>query len=99
MPFGLANVPATFQAYIHKALGYLIDLICIIYLNNILIYLKEEKEYKHYVKIVLQKLRDYALYAKPSKCTFYTKEVEFLSFIVNINGVTIDKNRVRSIRE
>jgi hypothetical protein len=39
------------------------------------------------------------LYAKPSKCTFHTKEVEFLSFVVNINGVTMDANRVRSIRE
>jgi hypothetical protein len=53
MPFGLANVPATFQAYIYKALGYLIDSICIVYLDNILIYLKEEKEHEHYVKIVL----------------------------------------------
>jgi hypothetical protein len=70
-----------------------------VYLNDILIYSKDEKEHKHYVKIVLQKLRDYALYAKPSKCTFHTKEVKFLGFVVNINGVTIDENRVRSIRE
>jgi hypothetical protein len=70
-----------------------------VYLNDILIYSKDEKEYKHYIKIVLQKLRDYALYAKPSKCTFHTKEVEFLGFVVNTNGVTIDKNHVRSIYE
>jgi hypothetical protein len=99
MPFGLANAPATFQAYIHKALGHLVDSICIVYLDDILIYSKEEKEHEHHVKMVLQKLRDYALYAKPSKCTFHTKEVEFLGFVVNTNGVTMDENRVRSIRE
>jgi hypothetical protein len=99
MPFGLANAPATFQAYIHKALSHLVDLICIVYLDDILIYSKEEKEHEHHVKMVLQKLRDYALYAKLSKCTFHTKEVEFLGFVVNTNGVTIDENRVRSIRE
>jgi hypothetical protein len=99
MPFGLANAPATFQAYIYKALSYLIDSICIVYLNDILIYSKEEKEHKHHIKIVLQKLRDYALYAKLSKYTFYTKEVEFLGFVVNTNRVTMDENRVRSIRE
>jgi hypothetical protein len=87
----------TFQAYIYKALRYLIDSICIVYLDDILIYSKDEKEYKHHIKIVLQKLRDYALYTKPSKCTFYTKEVEFLGFVVNINRVTIDENRMRSI--
>jgi hypothetical protein len=99
MPFSLTNTLVTFQAYIHKALRHLVDSICIVYLNDILIYSKDEKEHKHHVKIVLQKLRDYALYAKLSKCTFHTKEVKFLGFIVNTNGVTMDKNRVRSIRE
>jgi hypothetical protein len=99
MPFGLANALATFQAYIHKALRHLIDSICIVYLNDILIYSKDEKEHKHHVKMVLQKLRDYALYAKPSKCTFHTKEVEFLGFVVNTNGVTMDENRKRKARE
>jgi hypothetical protein len=99
MPFSLANAPTTFQAYIHKALGYLVDSICIVYLDDILIYSKDETEHEKHVKIVLQRLREYALYVKPSKCTFYTKEVEFLSFIVNTNGVTMDANRVRSIRE
>jgi hypothetical protein len=99
MPFSLANAPTTFQAYIHKALGHLVDSICIVYLDDILIYSKDEKEHEKHVKIVLQRLRDYALYAKLSKCTFHTKEVEFLGFVVNINGVTMDANRVRSIRE
>jgi hypothetical protein len=64
------------------------------YLDNILIYSKDKKEHEHYVKIVLQKLRDYALYAKLSKYTFYTKEVKFLGFVVNTNRVTIDENCV-----
>jgi hypothetical protein len=99
MPFGLANAPATFQAYIHKALRHLVDSICIVYPNDILIYLKYEEEHEQHVKLVLRKLRDYALYAKPSKCTFHTKEVEFLGFVVTTSGVTMDENRVRSIRE
>jgi hypothetical protein len=99
MPFSLTNAPVTFQAYIHKALRHLIDSICIVYLNDILIYSKDEKKHEQHVKLVLQKLRDYALYAKPSKCTFHTKEVEFLGFVVTTNGVTIDENRVRSIRK
>jgi hypothetical protein len=70
-----------------------------VYLDDILIYSKNEKEHEKHIKIVLQRLRDYALYAKPSKCTFYIKEVEFLSFIVTTNRVTMDENRVRSIRE
>ena len=43
MPFGLTNAPATFQAYISQALSGLVDVICVIYLDDILIY-SEEKE-------------------------------------------------------
>jgi uncharacterized membrane protein len=53
MPFSLANALATFQAYIYKVLRHLVDLICIVYLNDILIYSKDKKEHKHYIKIVL----------------------------------------------
>jgi hypothetical protein len=38
MPFDFANTPATFQAYINKALTDLINISCVTYLNNILIY-------------------------------------------------------------
>jgi hypothetical protein len=99
IPFGLTNAPTTFQAYIHKALRHLVDSICIVYLNDILIYSKYKEEHEQHVKLVLQKLRDYALYAEPSKCTFHTKEVEFLGFVVTISAVTMDENRVRSICE
>ena len=38
LPFGLANAPATFQAYINQALAGLVDVTCIVYLDDILIY-------------------------------------------------------------
>ena len=53
MPFSLANAPTTFQAYIYKALGYLVNSIYIVYLDDILIYSKDETEHKKYIKIVL----------------------------------------------
>jgi hypothetical protein len=53
MPFTLTNAPAMFQAYIHKALGYLVNSICIVYLDDILIYSKDETEHEKHVKIVL----------------------------------------------
>ena len=38
MPFRLANAPATFQSYIHYTLSDLLDICCVIYLDDILIY-------------------------------------------------------------
>ena len=45
MPFGLANIPATFQAYINRALTGLIDITYMVYLDNILIFSAEPAEY------------------------------------------------------
>lgn len=45
MPFGLANAPATFQAYINRALIGLVDVTCVVYLNDILIYSAEPAEH------------------------------------------------------
>jgi hypothetical protein len=71
MPFGLANALATFQSYINRALSDLLDVYCVVYLDDILIYSQSEEEHILYVKKVLDRLRAYRLYAKRSKCRFY----------------------------
>ena len=38
IPFGLTNAPATFQAYIHKALAGFLNVFCIVYMDDILIF-------------------------------------------------------------
>lgn len=99
MPFGLANAPATFQAYINRALGGLVDSICVVYLDDILIYSRNTDAHVEHVKRVLECLRQWSLYANPLKCEFHTDSVEFLGYIVTPNGVVMDANRVRTISE
>jgi hypothetical protein len=64
MPFSLINAPAYFQAYINKALASLVNITCIIYLDNILIFLDTKEEYKRYIKEVLYRLREAKLFVK-----------------------------------
>ena len=68
MPFGLTNAPAQFQAYINHALVGLIDVTCIVYLDDILIYSNTEEDHIQHVGEVLQRLREAKLYIKLSKC-------------------------------
>ena len=56
MPFRLANAPATFQLYIYRALGGLVDRTCVVYLDDILIYSKKKEDYNYYVEEVLNYL-------------------------------------------
>jgi hypothetical protein len=71
----------------------------VVYLDDILIYSKTTKEYAHYLYLVMERLRQYALYANCKKCSFYTQSVKFLSFIVLNTGVSMDLERVATIKE
>jgi hypothetical protein len=63
LPFGLANAPATFQAYINQALSGLLDRFCVVYLDDILIYTQPGEDHEDQVKQVLERLRQYKLFA------------------------------------
>ena len=52
-----------------------------------------------HVRLILERLRKYTLYANPKKCKFYTDEVEFLGFAVSDEGVSIDQERVSTIKD
>jgi hypothetical protein len=53
MPFRLTNAPAQFQAYMNEALVGLLDVTCIVYLDDVLIFSDTEKEHEAHVKEVL----------------------------------------------
>jgi len=97
MPFGLTNAPATFQAYINKALAGYLDEFCVVYLDDILIYSRNAEEHTKHLRLVLERLRKYALYANRKKCHFFTDSVEFLGFIVGSEGVSMDPRRVDTV--
>lgn len=97
MPFGLVNAPATFQSYINDALAGLVDVICVVYLDDILIFTKTREQHTEAVKQVLSRLSAAGLFANPEKCEFYTKSVEFLGFVVSPEGIAMEQERVGAI--
>ncbi|SLM33511.1 retrotransposon nucleocapsid protein, partial [Lasallia pustulata] len=99
MPFGLTNAPATFQAFIDKALGEFLDITCVVYLDDILIFSKNESDHEEHVRQVLAALRRYDLHLKISKCSFNTTEVDFLGFRINTEGIFMDPERIRAVEE
>ncbi len=71
----------------------------VVYLDNILIYLKDVSKHHGYIKQVLDRLRKHKLYIGLNKCFFNVEEVEFLGFLVSKNGVRKDPERIRTIVE
>ena len=99
MPFSLTNAPMTFQSYIYKVLGTLVDIICVVYLDDILIYLNNEDKHVEHVKQVLRQLRAQGLYAKLLKYIFYIKNIKFLGFIITPNSIIMDPAYIKDIKK
>ena len=57
MLFRLINASAMFQIYINNVLREHLNMFVIIYLNNILVYLKNEKDHKKYIRQILNVLK------------------------------------------
>lgn len=99
MPFGLSNAPASFQSYINKALAPKLDIFCIVYLDDILIYTEERgKVHEDAVRWVLEQLRKHGLYCNLQKCRFSTEEVEFLGYVISPKGVYMKKDRIHAVQ-
>ena len=68
-----------------------------VYLNNIIIYLNSEKEYKEYVDWVLSKLYKKNMLVIIKKCKFYTKKINFIEFIIKLKQINIDLKKIKTI--
>ena len=82
MSFGLTNASATIQSLVNNILREYLDRFYIVYLNNILIFSDNKKEYEGHITTVLQILKKAELWIKPKKCVFHINKIEYLRFII-----------------
>ncbi|WVZ63457.1 hypothetical protein U9M48_013088 [Paspalum notatum var. saurae] len=90
MSFGLTNAPAFFMYPMNSVFMNELDKFVVVFIDDILVYSKNEKEHEEHLRIVLSRLREHKLYAKFSKCAFWLKEVAFLGHILSAKGVVVD---------
>ena len=77
MPFGLTNAPATFQTLMNKILSPHLYKNVIVYLDDIVVFLKTLEEHKKHLEQVFLLLGEYELYASSSKCAIRVQEFDF----------------------
>jgi hypothetical protein len=82
MSFGLTNAPAYFMYLMNKVFMEYLDKFVVVFIDDILVYSKNEEAHEEHLRLVLQKLRDNQLYAKLSKCEFGLEEVSFLGHVI-----------------
>jgi hypothetical protein len=99
MPFGLPNAPASLQDLMNHILKDHLDPGVVVYIDNILIYAKNEEIYDELVKEVLERLAEKDLVISPEKCVCGEKEVEFLGYILTPPGMRMAKAKTKAIQE
>jgi hypothetical protein len=97
MSFGLTNAPTYFMYLMNKVFMEYLDKLVVVFIDDILIFSKNEEEHDEYLRLVLQKLRENQLYAKLSKCEFWLKEVLFLGHIISEGGILVDPSKVKDV--
>ncbi|GKF42148.1 putative reverse transcriptase domain-containing protein, partial [Tanacetum coccineum] len=75
------------------------DKFVIVFINDILIYSKNKKEYEEHLKAILELLKKEELYAKFSKCEFWIPKVQFLGHVIDSQGIHVDPAKIESIKD
>jgi len=97
MLFELINAFTIFQFYVNHMLKSFMNICCVIYLNNILVYFKTKEQHWEHVCKILCMLLKYWLYVKLSNDTFNHSEIIFLRFMIKWKDIQMKQSCINAI--
>ena len=97
MPFRLCNAPAAFQRWINEVPMEHINMCCIVYLDDVLIYSNTLPQHEQDVSNILKAIRRSGMKVKSSKCEFHQSETEYQGVIIGQEGVKTDPVKTQAI--
>lgn len=97
MPFGLKTAPATFQRLMNNVLHDYINKICLVYLDDIIIFSTSLQEHMESLRRVFQRLKEVNLKVQLDKSEFLKKETEFLGHIVTETGIKPNPKKIECV--
>jgi len=99
MPFGLTNAPASFQQWMNEILSEYLDVFCVAYLDDILIFSQNLEDHRRHFPTILRRVEETGLTLIASKWEFHTTEIEYLGYIISPQGLRMDEEKFRTVKE
>ena len=99
MPFGLCNVPGTFQCLMERMFGDQRYQSVLLYLDDVIIFSSTFSQHLDRLEEFFSCLRQQGLKVKLSKCHFFQSRVRYLGHIVSADGVSTDPDKVEAVKE
>jgi len=99
MPFGLCNAGATFQRLMDVVMSGLHLDVCLVYLDDIIVFSRTVEEHLERLVRVLGRLRSAGLKLKPEKCSLLQRSVSFLGHVVSGDGIATDPEKIKTVTE
>jgi hypothetical protein len=99
MSFRLTNALAHFTYLMNSVFMPELDKFVVVFIDDILIYFKDEEEHAKDLRILLTRLREHQFYAKFSKCAFWLEEIQHLGHVLSAKGIAVDPSKVKDILE
>ena len=96
MPFGLKGAPATFQRMMDMILSGLSEFTNA-YIDDIIIFSVTWKEHLLHLSLVLRRLQEAGLTAKPAKCQFGMSQCSYLGYRVGNGQVQVEQSKVEAV--
>lgn len=98
MPMGLKNSPSTFQRVMDNVLKDLQNQVCLVYLDDIIVFSTSLQEHVINLEKVFKKLRESNFKIQMDKSEFLKLETEFLGHIIGRDGVKPNPNKIQAIQ-
>lgn len=99
LPFGLCNSPATFQRLMTHALRGLEWDICLVYIDDLIIFSRTFDDHLLHLEKVFKRLKEANVRLKPSKCYFVQSKVDYLGHVVSAEGLRPNPNKIKAVQE
>ncbi|GKD48470.1 putative nucleotidyltransferase, ribonuclease H [Tanacetum coccineum] len=98
IPFGLTNALAVFMDLMKRMCKPYLDKFVTVFIDDILIYSRNEREHEEHLKTILELLKKEELYAKFSKCEFWINTVKFLGHVIDSSGIHVDLAKIEAVK-